>query len=417
MNAGRTAELLMANLLLASSRSASNAAAADHADRFALRRVDWALILGFWTFLALLTAANRLLDPRSGGFQLTHASAPVALAFINSYLWALLTPPVFWLTSRFSLDRGSRLKTVTLFVVVGVLSSLFVAITMDELWESVVPTLHGRTSRGFIDRPLSVGGPFVNDSIVYMAVLAAGLARSYSLRYRARQHEAVRLQAESARLQAQLAVARLDALRMQLDPHFLFNTLHSISSLVENDPRGVRRMISRLGELLRHTIEGTGAQEVPLRQELELLQRYLDIMEVRFHGRLEVITRVDERALDALVPNLILQPLVENAIKHGVSRVENRGRIELDAELAGTSVVLRVRDNGPGGDDVSPAESSPGDGTGVGLRNTIERLEQLYGDEQSFALRQAPGGGMVAEVKIPYHTRADLQVAAPPSND
>ena len=195
---------------------------------------------------------------------------------------------------------------------------------------------------------------------------------------------------------------------MQLDPHFLFNTLHAISSLVERDPRGVRRMISRLSELLRHTIEGSSDQEIPLRQELDLLRRYLEIMEVRFQGRLAMSTEVDEHALDALVPNLILQPLVENALKHGVSRVEGPGRLALRAEREGGQLVLRVENDGP------PADGAARDGTGVGVRNTRARLEQLYGPDQSFTLRPAAGAapGTVAEIRLPYHTCADLRTAA-----
>src|SRR5690606_13258006 len=168
---------------------------------------------------------------------------------------------------------------------------------------------------------------FLRDLIIYLAVLAAGIAREYFLRYQARQAETVRLQAHAAQLQAQLARARLEALRMQINPHFLFNTLHAVSSLVERDPRGVRRMIAHLSELLRSTLDGPGEQEVTLEKELGFLQRYMEIMRVRFQGRLEVEVDAGAEVLRALVPNLILQPVVENAIKHGTSRVLSTGRI------------------------------------------------------------------------------------------
>ena len=214
----------------------------------------------------------------------------------------------------------------------------------------------------------------------------------------------MRLQAETAELHAKLADARLDALRMQLDPHFLFNTLHAISSLVERDPRGVRKMISRLGELLRHTIEGSSEQEIPFRDELDLLRRYLDIMEVRFQGRLTVEQNIEPRALDALVPNLILQPIVENAIKHGVSKVEGSGRIVLRTKVVGDALLLEVENDGP------PAtQDRASEGGGIGLRNTRERLQQLYGGEQGFVLRALDGDRTVAEIRIPYHTRADVR--------
>jgi LytS/YehU family sensor histidine kinase len=243
----------------------------------------------------------------------------------------------------------------------------------------------------------------LNDFIIYLGVVAAGLARAFSLRYRAQREESMRV---AAQLRAQLAEARLDALRMQLDPHFLFNTLHAISSLVERDPRGVRRMISRLSELLRHTIEGPNEQETTLREELDLLRRYLEIMEVRFQGRLEISTDVQERALDALLPNLILQPIVENAIKHGVNKIEGTGRIALRGRIDGGELVLSVENNAP--------LTEAGPGTGVGLSNTRARLAHLYGDEQRFELRGVDGvtPTTIAEIRLPYHTRADLRTAA-----
>jgi two-component system LytT family sensor kinase len=175
---------------------------------------------------------------------------------------------------------------------------------------------------------------------------------------------------------------------------------------VERDPRGVRRMISRLSELLRHTIEGSTEQEITLRDELDLLRRYLEIMEVRFQGRLEITTDVQERALDALVPNLILQPIVENAIKHGASKVEGAGRIALRGRVESGQLVLTVENNAP------LVETSGG--TGVGVRNTRARLSHLYGEEQSFQLRgvDGPTPSTIAEIRLPFHTRSDLRAAA-----
>jgi len=392
-------------------RTAEYAAVGD--DRLSLTKREVLLIFAFWLFLAVLTAVNRLFDIR-GGFQLTFTSVPVVFAFIESFVWALITPLVFWLARRFNLERGSRFKSISIFIVVGVIVAGLVAVSMEALREEVFtpPQQFGRRGgRGGFAPPLLVVTRLrtLNNLIIYIAVLAAALARTYSIRYRSRREESVRLQAESARLQAQLAEARLEALRRQLDPHFLFNTLNAISSLVERDPRGVRRMISRLGELLRYSIEGSGEQEIPLRKELDLLQRYVDIMQVRFQGRLEVERRVDESALDALVPNLILQPLVENALKHGVDRIDGPGRVEIIAGREGDDIVLRVRDNGPGVNG-----SAPRDRSGIGLRNTIERLEQLYGDDAHFSLHGVDGGGRgaEAEVRVPYHTKDELRLGS-----
>src|SRR3954454_4075310 len=252
---------------------------------FRLSRRELALVVAFWTFMAALSVGNRFLDPRQLGFQFTNPSAPIVLALVSSYLWALLTPFVFWLSARALADQRHRVAGILALVVVGFAIAVALGMTGEAIRSALVP-FPPRRGRGggppgfFWLRPL-----FLNDFITYICVLPAGLARPYSLRYRQQREESLRV---AAQLRAQLAEARLDALRMQLDPHFLFNTLHAISSLVERDPRGVRRMISRLSDLLRFSIEGAAGAEQPLERELELLERYLDIMQVRFQGRLEV---------------------------------------------------------------------------------------------------------------------------------
>jgi two-component system, LytTR family, sensor kinase len=371
------------------------------AEHLAFRRVDLLLIFGFWTLIALLTAANVLIDPRGRNPLTVFTGAPFALAFTSSYLWALLTPLIFWMVSRFSLERGNWVSRLLLFFVVGIVVAIFVDISVGWLRVNVFHILPRRPTTDVAPLARVTRFWFVNEFLVYIAVLAAGFARDYFLRYRARREETIRLQAHAAQLQAQLSDARLAALRTQIDPHFLFNTLHAVSALVEHDPRGVRRMIARLSELLRNTLEGAQQPEIPLEQELALLKRYLEIMEIRFRGRLEVDIQVNEDVGSALVPNLILQPLVENAIKHGVSKIDGTGRIEIRAARHDDRLILRVRDNGPGLIGHSANE-------GVGLRNTRERLQQLYGAEQSASLREADGGGVIAEVIIPYHTRVDL---------
>jgi signal transduction histidine kinase len=391
-----------------------------------LQRTELLLIFAFWTALAVLNAASRLLDPRGPALQQPFpSSTPVTLAFAEYYLWAVLTVPIFWLASRVSLEpRGNRFWRILLFLGVGLITAMFVDVAIHFIRDALFD-LPQRPRRGppITWRTGLVRLWFLDDLIVYFAVLAVGIARDIFARYRSRHDETVRLTAQAAQLQAQLAEARLAVLSAQLNPHFLFNTLHAVSSLVERDPRGVRRMIARLSELLRVTLEGTSEQEIPLSRELELLQLYLDIMQVRFQGRLVVDIHVDDEVMDALVPNFVLQPLVENAVMHGVSKVEGAGRIELRARCMGDEVVITVRDNGPGL-DASAASSalasltSNGDGAlhasggGVGLSNTRARLEQLYGVEQHLALRRAAEGGTVAEIVLPYHTAADLHAEA-----
>ncbi len=372
--------------------------------RTPLSRTELLLIVAFWTFMAVLSAANGLLDPRDRLFQPVSASSPVLQAFIESYLWALLTPGIFMLSDRFSMLRSNWLPRLALLLGAGVVLAIMV--------DSVHAWLRFSVFYTSTVRPAPPVGPwvsarrffFLNDFVVYLAVLAAGVARAYSVRYRARQEDATQLRAQAAQLQMQLAEARLAALRSQLDPHFLFNTLHAVSSLVERDPRGVRRMIARLSELLRHRLESDGEQETTLEEELDFVARYLEIMQIRFQGRLDVVTEVDPETRSALVPNLILQPLVENALKHGVGRTEAVGHITIRTRREGDRIVLSVQDNGPGLGDAAPTE-------GVGLRNSRGRLAHLYGEEQSLELRPAAGGGVIAEVSLPYHTGADLRIA------
>ncbi len=378
------------------------------------------LILAFWTIIAVLTSANSLLEPRRGPFAPVAPFAPVILAFASTYMWALVTPPIFWLTNRFTLER-SRWPHWLMYIALGLVSSVIIdhlnAVLRHNLYYAVEPL-----TQQFLSAAAARRFWFMNEFIIYVAVLAAGFAHNYFLRYRVRREETVRLQAEAAllqsqaaQLQAQLADARLSALRAQLNPHFLFNTLHAVSALVERDPRGVRRMIARLSELLRTSLDEAEEQEVPLQRELTFTERYLDIIQIRFQGQLRVDLDVDNDVRNALVPNLVLQPLVENAIKHGVGKLSDGGHIQLSARRSGSRVIISVRDNGPDAapcidaDAQLPASSTGG---GVGLRNTRDRLAALYGPHQSLTLRPADSGGLIAEVSLPYHTHADLRTRA-----
>jgi LytS/YehU family sensor histidine kinase len=241
---------------------------------------------------------------------------------------------------------------------------------------------------------------FFNSLILALGVVAGGVARAYSLRLRSRREQAIQLT-------NQLTEARLDALRRQLDPHFLFNTLNAIASLVERDPRGVRRMIARLGDLLRHSFEGGREPEVSLRRELTLLDLYVDIVKVRFQDRLSVDIRVDDAVLDALVPTFILQPLVENAVKHGIERRTEGGHVSVEGTREGDALVLRVINDAPG--EASLVVPSPTSRTGVGIRNTRSRLEQLYGNRQRFTLERDAERGVVAEVRLPFHVGPSIE--------
>ncbi len=226
---------------------------------------------------------------------------------------------------------------------------------------------------------------------LYWVVLAADHAVRYYGEVRTRELQA-------SRLAAQLAESELDALRMQLQPHFLFNTLNSIAVLIRNRPREAESMVHRLSEFLRVTLEGSAEHEVPLHEELEFLRSYLSIEEARFGDRLRVITEVDDTASGAQVPSLILQPLVENAIRYAVAPRSGRATVGIRALRADGRVTLEVWDDGPG-------MINPGDDTveGVGLSNTRLRLETLYGAQQRMTIANRTEGGLSVVLEIPYH--------------
>jgi len=346
------------------------------------------LIFLFWTSLATVSAVSRLLDPRGFGFRVMSPAGPIALAFIEAWIWALFTPLIFWLSSRVSLARSKWIVRIPMIIVVGLAVAMAVYFVLDVARDVIFENALRRG--GSVFAPFRDLGRFrfVNQLLVFFSILAAGFAREYFLRDQGRQREAVELQ-------AQLAEARLDALRMQVNPHFLFNTLNAISALVERDPGGVRRMIARLSELLRHTIDRNRSDEVPLREELAFIRRYIEIMEIRFQGRLRVRMEIENEILDALVPDFILQPIVENALEHGVSRAAGAGEITIAARRDGDRVILTVRDNGPG------ISENVGSG-GVGVANTRERIEHLYGDQGKLMLAPAAEGGTIAEILIPF---------------
>lgn len=386
-------------------------------------RFGWRALLvnfAFWTLFAVLTTTNRLLHPFNPGGESRRVLAETTYWFFDSYLWAVATPLIFWLAWRFSGDRSRWSTRIPVLLGAGLLVALFMHIAGDLFWVHVLEFPRrgppGSSPLNELTRPwlLMLRPWFLNDLTTYAGILAAGFAREYFLRYRVHEQEAVRLQAHSAQLQAQLAEARLEVLRTQLNPHFLFNTLNAVSALVAKDPKGVRRMIARLSELLRFGLDGTRQQEIPLHEELKLLQHYLEILEIRYQGRLETSIDADPDVQEALVPNLLLQPLAENAMKHGVSKAGGYGRIAVHARRSGSDLVLSVIDTGSGDREPGEVESTmERSGSGIGLRHTRARLEELYGSDQRFELRPAPGGGMIAEVILPFHT-APARIGAAP---
>ncbi|RKH72514.1 sensor histidine kinase [Corallococcus aberystwythensis] len=307
--------------------------------------------------------------------------------------WALATPFVLALGGRFRLERGvwPRSLAVLLAGLVAVMVPYvsiiyFAARAAGETW------LQGSWGRML---PLMMAKYSVLSLLIYGGILAIGYAVDYHRRYR--EGELVQSQ-----LETRLAHAQLDALRAQLHPHFLFNTLNAISVLVrKQDTAGSIRMLTGVSELLRMALHTTGRQHVPFHEDVDFLEHYLDIEQTRFQDRLQVVRAIDPATLGALVPSLILQPLVENAIKHGIATRSGAGRVELRASREGARLVLEVLDDGPG---LAPGWDRQ-DGR-IGVANVRARLHQLYGDRHVFTLENRAGGGVRARLELPFQAAA-----------
>ncbi len=359
-------------------------------DEAARRRplVKWGLIAAGWTLFGLFFAGQSIAVRAYDGRPL-RVGATVAGWLLCAYLWLALTPLVLWLARRFPLERRRWHKNLPAHVAAALLLSLLQLATYATIssWVGMVP--------GHISFFESFRGLFIGDIhfdlLTYGAIVGLSHALDYYRKYRERELRA-------SQLETKLAQAQLDALRMQLHPHFLFNTLNSISVLMAEDVRAAQRMLARLSDLLRASLEKTGAHEVALHDELEFLESYLEIEQTRFQDRLTVRMEIDPAALDARVPNLILQPLVENAIRHGIAPRARAGVVLIRAARENGVVRLAVADDGAGLGSARPEDLMKG----IGLSNTRSRLEQLYGAAHRFEMRERDGGGLEVSIEIPF---------------
>jgi two-component system, LytTR family, sensor kinase len=316
---------------------------------------------------------------------------------IGMWLWFLCSPVVSWLGRRFPLGQGRRARTIAIHlgmsVVVSVVDLAVEALVLRGL--RMFPTI--MTSVGSTFGFLMVIG-FHQGLMTYWGILGVQYAYGWYRRYEERRQEALRLELRSSELERELVQAHLSALKMQLHPHFLFNTLNAIMVLVRQEKgNAAEEMLARLSDLLRCALEDVEAQEVPFSRELEYLQLYLSIEQVRFQDRLQVEFAVDPETLDAAVPYMALQPIVENAIRHGIGRSSSAGRITISACGSGGTLDIRVEDDGPG---LKPANGAPS--RGIGLANTRARLGRLYGEAARLTVENGPAGGVVATMTLPY---------------
>lgn len=305
----------------------------------------------------------------------------------DALIWAALTPLIVFLARRVTLQGRHAFFVVLIHLLLAAaLGTVHVAI--DTLQIVIRSTLSGDpTSFSFLFGRILRHTIHIN-TLVYLAIVGITRYVDYARRMRDRERH-------DAELRAQLSEARLDALRAQLRPHFLFNALHTVSALMEDDPATARTVVRKLARLLRRGLDAAGAHEIPLSEELENVRAYLEIEQVRFADRLSVRVRSDEDSLTCAVPGFILQPLVENAVRHGIGRRTDGGRIDVEAVSRNGRLELRVQDNGPGL-DLDDQRSG-----GVGLANTRARLEALYPGNHEFELREFAEGGALARISIP----------------
>jgi two-component system, LytTR family, sensor kinase len=356
----------------------------------------WLLFLAAWTTLAVLGTWFNYHQRRYAGRPITWRNA-ILMNVMGYSAWALvLTPIIITICKYFPLERRGMKRLVPIH-----LAAAFAIGTLDALlrtggWFAL------RLADGGFARTFTSEFLFITEMDLwnYWVVAAVCHGLFYYSRYCDREQKALRLE-------NQLVTTELQLLKMQLHPHFLFNTLHTISAMVHVDPDRAEQMITQLGDLLRITLEGVDVEEVTVKRELEFLQRYLDIQQTRFQERLKVRMEVEPQALDACVPYLLLQPLVENAVFYGISQSSLPGTIEVEVRRSNGDLCLAVRNDGP------PVPRMERDGgTGIGLSNTRARLSRLYGTSQELRLQRRPAGGAEVRVRLPFKTAPDDEPAA-----
>lgn len=361
---------------------------------FARPAAAWAAVAGVWTALALLSALQTAVYLREAG-EAVRWGPLVQGRLADWYTCAAFTPAYLWIARRHPIDRArwrASAAVILAATAVFVLGKYAMYVPLRRLLFPGAEQPSFRTT---------LAGNFITEALIVWAVFGVVYAAEFYRRDRAREVQASALRAE-------LAEARLDVLAAQLHPHFLFNTLHGVSALMHRDAEAADTMLSHLSELLRQALAGGaggGRHEIPLRQELAILEHYLAIMQVRFHDRLAVAVEVEPGAEHALVPRFVLQPLVENALQHGIARRPGAGRVEVRARRDGAGLLhLSVTDDGAG------LRGEEGDGDrlreGVGLSNTRRRIRELYGPAARLEVVDRDGRGLTVALSIPFRCAA-----------
>ena len=362
----------------------------------------WALLLVIWTAFGLLLAGQQTIASTLRGAPIPWSTSllqwmPVA------YGWALATPAILWLGRRFPFRRDTWRRSAPVHAVACCVLVFVLSLGYTLHVVHLLPTV-GAAARPPFDRAVQLFVAWVLwDAFLYWTVLSIGYVTENERRLRA---HALR----TSRLETQLVEAELDALKLQLQPHFLFNALHTVGSLVRTgDRENAVRVVAGLGDLLRRVLDDARRQEVPLRQELEFVGAYVEIERIRFRDRLAVHIAVEDGVGDAAVPHLLLQPLVENAIRHGIAPRAAGGRVDVHARRVGAALEVVVRDDGQGTGNGAPEPLRPG----VGLANTRARLARLYGAAATLEVSDAAGGGAEVRITLPFRPAPGGEPSAP----
>ena len=353
------------------------------------RWTKFAVIVAGWAFLGFVLSLEVYFNNRAWGMRTDFADVSIP-QFGRVVMWALMAPLILLLRERMPLNRGGWTGGISFHFVMS-----FVVMATFYLGRMLTYVL-------FNDEPLTefwliAWKGFFGRNMIDMAYYWAVLAFGYSLEiYQRYKNEEVK----AAQLEARLIETELKALREQLRPHFLFNTMNTIAVLVREQRNDEAvNLIARLSSLLRMSLDNTRVQEVTLRQEMDFLERYLEIQKARFSDRLCVEIAIEPDAMEARIPNLLLQPLVENAIIHGIAPKSGPGRVEVRGRIEAGQLHLEVRDDGPGlGDGAMRAKE------GIGLTNTRERLTKIYGSRGQLTLRSEPGHGVAVQIIMPCRT-------------
>jgi len=349
-------------------------------------------VLGVWAVLGIIYAGPIYMEVRAGGMN--HAASRIfSWGILTWSAWAPLTPVMVWLARRRSLVGSAWKRNVLVHVPAFLIISATHSAVATAITLAVRPFDNMGSPYAFWPRFLSrMQGSLGPDLLVYGGVIGVCYAFDYYRKYREREFLATQLE-------AQLAQAQLESLRTQLQPHFLFNTLNGIVGLMrDNKNDAAVNMLVGLSDLLRHALEHSTQQEVELKEELSFLELYLNIQQMRFSDRLQITMDIDPRATSALVPSLILQPLVENALRHGIGRSVASGLVGITAHVEEDSLKLTVFDNGAGLPKSWQLKSSGG----IGLANTAARLQQLYGENHRLDVRNRSQGGVEVVIVVPF---------------